>query len=130
MEMLPVTIALASALALIQIPMTFAVGIRRLGTGIQFWDEGDITLRRRMRAHGNFTETVPITLIVLAAAEWSGTPDLLLWCIGGLFVAGRLIHYWTLLVSGFGNGRAIGMVLTFLGMGGFALCALYYQLLG
>lgn len=43
-----------------QVVITNVVGYRRLKTDIHFLDGGDITLTRRMRAHGNFTETVPI----------------------------------------------------------------------
>jgi hypothetical protein len=115
----------AGVFALIQVPMTIAVGYRRLRTGIQFLDEGDAVLLRRMRAHGNFTETVPITLIVMAAAEWRGAPVWLLLAGGCSLLCGRAMHYVTLLRSGFGIGRAIGMVLTFLPMTAFALCSLW-----
>jgi len=42
---------------------------RRVQTGIQFMDGGDQTLLRRMRAHANYTETIPIVLLAMAAAE-------------------------------------------------------------
>ncbi|MEP3048437.1 MAG: MAPEG family protein [Roseibium sp.] len=111
---LSVTLLFVAVLALFQIPITIAVGLRRLQTNISFWDDGDEALQRRMRAHGNFIETVPIILIAMAAAEISGAPALLLW-VGGLsLLIGRIVHYWTLIKVGWGNGRAIGMLLTFL----------------
>lgn len=104
-------------LAVVQVPMTVAVGFRRARTGIQFLDGGDLVLLRRARAHENFTETVPITLLAMAAAEWQGAPGWLLVACGATFVAARALHYVTLLRSGFGIGRAIGMACTLLVMG-------------
>ena len=54
-----VTIIFIALMALIQLPMTVFVGVYRVKTGIRFMDGGDQTLMQRMRAHGNFTETVP-----------------------------------------------------------------------
>ncbi|WP_298821010.1 MAPEG family protein [uncultured Roseibium sp.] len=108
----PVTLVFIALLALVQIPMTVAVGLRRLKTETHFLDGGDEMLLKRMRAHGNFTETVPIVLLAMAAAEYSGAPVALLWAGGCSLLLGRLVHYGTLVNSGIGNGRAIGMLLT------------------
>jgi uncharacterized protein len=78
---------------------------------------------RRMRAHGNFTETVPITLLAMAAAELAGAPHWLLWVGGAVLLAGRSLQLATLVRTGWGIGRAIGMILTFVPMGGFGLFA-------
>jgi len=109
---LPVTVIFIALFAFLQIPATVAVGLRRAQTGIQFLDEGDQVLLKRMRAHGNYTETVPMALLAMAAAELSGAPSLLLWSVGGALLIGRLLHYGTLVTTGFGTGRAIGMLLT------------------
>jgi uncharacterized protein len=52
--------------ALIQVPMTLAVGLRRRAVGVSFLDGGDDALLRKIRGHANFTETVPITIIAMA----------------------------------------------------------------
>jgi uncharacterized protein len=109
--------------AVIQVPITVMVGYYRLQTGVYFLDGGDQTLMRRMRAHGNFTETVPITLLAMAAAELAGAPHWLLWGGGAVLLAGRSWHLATLVRVGWGIGRAIGMILTFVPMGGFGLFA-------
>ncbi|MES0809777.1 MAPEG family protein [Roseibium sp. SCPC15] len=109
---LPVTLVFIALFALLQIPMTIVVGLRRVQTDTHFLDGGDQTLLKRMRAHGNFTETVPISLLAMAAAEIAGAPHLLLWAGGCALLLGRLMHYGTLVNSGFGNGRAIGMIFT------------------
>ncbi|MCR9058134.1 MAG: MAPEG family protein [Rhodobacteraceae bacterium] len=109
---LPVTIVFVAIFALIQIPMTVAVGLRRLQTDVQFMDGGDNILLQRMRAHGNFTETVPIALLAMAAAELAGAPQILLLAGGIALLLGRMLHYATIVTTGFGIGRAIGMLLT------------------
>ncbi len=59
-----------------------------LGTG------GQAALERRIRAHGNFAEYCPLTLLLLAMAELRGAPSIVLHalCIG--LLAGRLLHAW------------------------------------
>lgn len=116
---LQISALFAGLFALAQIPLTVAVGYRRAKTGIQFGDGGDTVILRRMRAHANFTETVPITLLAMAGAESLGAPDGLLLAGGCSLVLGRTLHYMTLVRSGFGIGRAIGMVLTFGAMAAF-----------
>jgi len=110
---------------LLQIPLTVMVGYRRARTGIQFFDGGDPTLLRRMRAHGNYTETVPIVLLAMLAAEFTGAPAWLLWAGGTSLLVGRLMHAAILILKGWGLPRAIGMILTFVPMLGFgAWCIL------
>lgn len=121
---LSVTLLFAAVFALIQIPMTVTVGIRRAKTDIFFWDGGDETLQKRMRAHCNYTETVPIVLIAMAAAEIAGAPAWLIWAGGLSLLLGRLIHYQTLVTVGNGNGRAVGMLLTIAPMAVFPLYVL------
>ena len=105
----------------LQIPLTVMVGYRRARTGIQFFDGGDQILLRRMRAHGNFTETVPIVLLAMLAAELSGAPAWLLWAGGVSLLVGRLMHAAILILKGWGLPRAIGMILTFVPMLGFGV---------
>lgn len=122
---IPITVLFIGLFALIQIPLTVMVGYRRVQTGIQFLDGGDQTLLRRMRAHGNFTETVPIVLLAMAAAEITSIPHWALW-VGGLsLLIGRVMHAAILITKGWGNPRAFGMVLTFLPMAGFGAWAVY-----
>jgi uncharacterized membrane protein YecN with MAPEG domain len=109
---LPVTALFIAVFALLQVPMTVVVGLRRAKSGIQFLDGGDETLLRRVRAHGNFTETAPMSLLAMGAAELAGAPEMLLWSVGGALLVGRILHYGTLVTSGFGIGRSIGMILT------------------
>lgn len=119
MSHLQITTLFVGLFALLQIPLTIMVGFRRVQTGIQFFDGGDQTLLRRMRAHGNYTETVPMVLIAMAAAEVSSMPHWALWVGGISLLLGRLMHAAILITKGWGNPRAIGMILTFIPMAGF-----------
>ena len=109
--LIPTTTIFIGLLAIAQVPMTVMVGYRRLKTDIHFQDGGDVTLLRRMRAHGNFTETVPIVLIAMAASELSGLASWMLWLGGASLVAGRLVHAITLVTVGWAPTRALGMIL-------------------
>lgn len=122
------TVFFVGLFALVQVPLTMMVGFRRLQTGVRFLDGGDEVLLRRMRVHGNFTETVPIVLLAMAAAEIAGAPGWALWAGGLLLALGRIMHGVVLIAQGWGNGRAIGMVLTFLPMAGFGSYAMYSAL--
>lgn len=121
---LPVTSLFIGIFVLLQIPLTVMVGYMRAQTGIQFFDGGNQTLLRRMRAHGNYTETVPIVLIAMAASELTGAPAWLLWTGGVSLLVGRLMHAAILVLKGWGLPRAIGMILTFVPMLGFGIWCL------
>lgn len=125
--MIYTTILFIGIFALIQIPLTVLVGFRRVQTGIQFMDGGDKQLLQRMRAHANYTETVPITLLAMAAAEFAQAPDWLLWTGGSSLLIGRLMHATILVVKGWGLPRAVGMVLTFIPMALFGGWCLFHS---
>ncbi|MBP7080286.1 MAG: MAPEG family protein [Rhodocyclaceae bacterium] len=124
----PITVLFIGLFALIQVPMTVMVGYRRVQTNIQFFDGGDQTLLRRMRAHGNYTETVPIVLLAMAASEVSGISHWALWAGGVSLLVGRLMHAAILVTKGWGNPRAIGMLLTFAPMVGFGAWSVHQGL--
>jgi hypothetical protein len=117
---LAITPLFVAVFLVVQVLITNVVGYRRLKTGIHFLDGGDVALTRRMRAHGNFIETVPMALLGMLTAELTGSPATVLWIGGALLLSGRLWHYWVILARGWGNGRALSMILTFAAMLDFA----------
>ncbi|MFM2119363.1 MAG: hypothetical protein RL722_831 [Pseudomonadota bacterium] len=117
-------------LVLMQVALTFIVIARRHGAKVSLMDGGDPALLRRIRAHGNFTETVPITLLAMLVAEWTGAPAWLLWAGGGALLLGRGLHASSLIRRGMGAGRGAGMVLTFIAMVTFAVWDLQHVLAG
>ena len=106
------TLMFIGVFALIQVPLTVFVGYRRAKTGVQFFDGGDQVLLRRMRAHGNYTETVPIVLLAMGAAELTGMPHWAVLAGGTSLLVGRIMHAAILITRGWGLPRAIGMILT------------------
>lgn len=49
-------------------------------------------LLRAIRVHGNFSEYVPLGLLLIAASEKLDAPSLLVHSLGCLLVLGRLVH--------------------------------------
>jgi uncharacterized protein len=119
-----ISLVFGALLALIQVFLTLAVGIRRRTVGVSFYDGGDDLLLRRMRGHANFTETVPMAILAMAAAEVFGVAEAVLWTGGGLLVFGRLAHYWAVLNIEAGAVRFLIMLFTLVPMAGFSILAL------
>lgn len=118
MAAITITPFFVAVFVLAQIPLTFMVGLYRTQHDIHFLHGDDVTLLRRMRAHANFTETVPISLLAMLTAELTGMPRWGLWTCGLFLVAGRVMHLVQLLINGWGLGRSLGMILTFSAMAG------------
>jgi uncharacterized membrane protein YecN with MAPEG domain len=69
-------------------------------------DEG--ALQRKVRAHGNFAEYVPIALLLIIALELMQS-HWLVWLLGGTLTVARIAHAWGLVKTyGPSPGRAIG----------------------
>jgi uncharacterized protein len=105
----PVVAALCAALHCV---LTGLVVQRRRQTGIDFLDGGDRVLQRRIRAHGNLSETVPIALVLLALLELQGGGTPVLATLGALLLSGRIVHAWALVRADSKRARIVGMVLT------------------
>lgn len=120
---LPVTALYAGLLAILFVGLSLRVigGRHRAGLSL---GEGDRALLRRIRAHANFAEYVPLALILLGLAEGLGTPRWILHGLGLGLLAGRLAHAWG--VSGEPEDlrfRMAGMASTFTVIGlGAAAC--------
>ncbi len=116
-----ITLLLASVLAIAQVLLTALVIMRRVEAKVMFLDGGDAALTHRMRAHGNFSETVPICLLQIALLELCGAPVWMLWTLGGALVAGRTLHALSLLTNNAQWSRVTGMTTTMLVMCGGAV---------
>jgi len=79
--------------------------------------------------HANFTKAVPVSLIAMAGAKVAGAAPPLVVTGGLSLLRGRLLHYWVIRRHGWGNARAVPMVLAFLAIGGFALAILWQFLI-
>ncbi len=87
-----VTPLYAGILALIFVALSVRVIGMRRAARVAFGDGGDRRLLRRLRAHGNFAEYVPLGLILLGLAELQSMPGWMLHAIGLPLLLGRAAH--------------------------------------
>lgn len=106
----------AGLLGLVLLALSIQVVIlrRRHRVGI---GSGEVkALERAIRAHANFTEYVPLALVLLALLGIGGSvPDGVLHALAGTLVLGRIVHAIGLSRSaGTSLNRVVGTVLTWL----------------
>lgn len=89
---LPITLTIAGAAALLNIWIATRVGRVRLAQRVSIGDGGHEPLTARMRAHSNFVEYTPFFLILLALIEMARGPQLWLWAIAIVYILGRIVH--------------------------------------
>ena len=87
------------------------IGVRR-NRRVAIGDGADEDLARRIRAQGNFTEYTPLALVLILLLELGGAAAWQLHALGAALILGRIVHAWSLTAHS-GNGRLIGMSLTF-----------------
>ncbi len=89
----PVITAIAAAvLGLIFAALSGWVMAARLGAGVLHGDGGQETLSRRMRAHANFVEYVPLILLLVAMLECAGGSRIKIEILLLVLVIARLMH--------------------------------------
>ena len=104
--------------------LMFRVGQVRIGKKINMGDGGDKLMLSRIRAHGNFTENAPLTLLGLVALAFLGAHPIALHIFGAAFFIGRILH--AIAMSGkFIMGRLVGTLTTLLVYFGQALYILF-----
>lgn len=87
-----ITAFYASLAALLFVFLSARVIRLRVSEKVALGDGGDETLRRRLRAHGNFAEYAPLALVLMALAETQGAPAWILHVLGLLLLTGRSFH--------------------------------------
>ncbi len=87
-----ITTLYIAVLATYAIALGAVVSIHRAKSGISILHGDDIALAEKIRRHANFTENVPLALLVMAAAEAMGLGATWLHGAGLLLLAGRLVH--------------------------------------
>jgi uncharacterized membrane protein YecN with MAPEG domain len=113
----PLYAALAAAMMIV---LSLRVIRARRGRGVALGDGADEDLARRIRAHGNFTEYMPLALVLILLLELGAAPAWQLHLLGAAMILGRIVHAWSLAARS-GNGRQFGMILTFLVLAAGAL---------
>ena len=105
----------AALAALLVVVLALRVMLRRKSALIGIGDGGDHELAKRIRAHANAVEYLPIALILLLLLELNQTQPLLVHAFGITLLAGRVLHAAGLSrTSKVSIGRAVGIVLSIL----------------
>jgi len=125
--MLPLTSLLASILALFYFWLSIEVIKRRRRHRVLIGTGGESDLEWAVRAHANFAEYVPITLLLYACAEVNQTPWWLLAMFAVMLLVGRAVHaYGFLYAKERVDLRITGMQFTFLTLTGLAFWNIGY----
>ncbi|WP_131795357.1 MAPEG family protein [Fluoribacter gormanii] len=116
--MYPVTTISSSLLALAYVYLSIYVVTLRRKHKVSIGSKECVDLEMAIRAHGNFGEYVPLTLILLFCAEVNKANWLILSILVFLFILGRLFHAYAFLQKKHHlKFRVRGMMLTFGVMG-------------
>ena len=124
MIVLPITLTIAGAAALLHVWLSLRVSRLRRPLKIGVGDGGNEVLARRMRAHGNYAENMPIFLVLLGFLELATGGSLWLWGAAILFVLARIAHAFGMDRPGANPLRVGGIAISWLvllGLGGYAI---------
>jgi uncharacterized membrane protein YecN with MAPEG domain len=90
--MLKITAIYAAILTFVYVKLTLNVINLRRQNQVSLGDGGREDLQQAIRSHGNFTEYVPLGLILLACLEANHIHWTIVLLLGGVFTTGRLYY--------------------------------------
>jgi hypothetical protein len=125
---LPITLTIAGAAAILHVWLSLRVSRLRRPLKIGVGDGGNEVLLRRVRAHGNFSENVPIMLVLLGFIELATGGNLWLWGAAILFVLARIAHAFGMDRPGANPLRVGGIAVSWtvlIGLGVYAILLAY-----
>jgi uncharacterized membrane protein YecN with MAPEG domain len=122
----PVSFLYAGLLGLLLIALSVQVVLARRRYKVRLGAGTDDGMQQAVRVQANFTEYVPIAVLLLVFSEISGLPSAVVHGAGVLLVLSRLIHAWGLSQSpGRTFGRFYGTAGTWITILGLSLWLLY-----
>ena len=121
---LPITLTIAGAAAILHVWLSLRVSRLRRPLKIGVGDGGNEMLLRRIRAHANFAENVPLFLVLLGFLELATGGSLWLWGAAILFVLARLGHVFGMDRPGANPLRVGGISISWLVMLGLGIYAI------
>ena len=125
---LPISLTIAGAAAILHIWLASRVVRSRTPLKISVGDGGNEAVMRRMRAHANYAENMPVFLVLLALTELAGGNKWVLWGAGIGFILARIAHAFGMDRASLRLWRMIGMTLTtvlILVLAGYAIFIAY-----
>jgi len=123
--LLPITLTMAGAAALVNFWLSLRCARMRGATGIIMGDGGNTRLIARMRAHANYVEYTPFVLILIGLIEFAKGTQTWLWLAGIIYLFARILHAFGMEQSSPNKLRMIGTAGTMIVMLGLAGYALY-----
>jgi uncharacterized protein len=111
----PISALFTGLLAGMLVMLSGPVSFRRIATRTSIGPGNDPLLQRLIRTQGNFVEYAPMGVFAMFLVEAGGASDKIVWTIGGLLFAGRLIHAFGMMI-GITPARSVGMILTYASM--------------
>lgn len=115
----------AAILAILIVWLSLQVIKLRRANRVRFGDGNVAELQAAIRAQGNATEYIPVSLLLLLLLELGGAHWSLIHLGGIILVAGRVIHARGLLTNSL-RLRVLGMQITFLVIVALAIANLVY----
>ena len=120
---LPITLTIAGAAALLNILLGWRVGQRRMSEKVSIGDGGNERVVCRMRAHANFAEYTPFVLILIGLIELAAGSEIWLWAVGALYILARIAHAFGMDRPAPNPFRMAGIMITMLTLLGLGLYA-------
>jgi len=110
---LSITPIYAALLAVLYLTLTFAVIKGRYRLLVSLGDGGNERFNRLIRGHGNFSEYVPISLLLMAFAEIGGAGTMVIHGAALLLLGGRVLHAYAMALTAKNLSlRKAGMIMT------------------
>lgn len=123
--MMHITLIYAGLLGLLFLLLSFWVVKRRAQFRVMIGEGEAPEMLAAIRAHGNFAEYVPLTLLLMALCELAGVGSLWLHLGGVLLLLGRILHAIGIQIPRAPNmPRLFGTLFFWLSLGVFSVLAL------
>ena len=128
MYILPITLTIAGAAAIVNIWLAVRIVMVRLKAKVLIGDGGNALLTARMRAQSNYMEYTPLVLILIGLIELAKGTQTWLWAAGILYILGRIVHPFGMDKQTPHPLRGVGILTTWIvliGLAGYALSIPY-----
>ena len=128
MYILPITLTIAGAAAIVNIWLAVRIVMVRLKAKVLIGDGGNALLTARMRAQLNYMEYTPLVLILIGLIELAKGTQTWLWAAGILYILGRIVHPFGMDKQTPHPLRGVGILTTWIvliGLAGYALSIPY-----
>lgn len=122
---IPITAVFTGILAVMLAVISVRVTRLRQRKKISLSDGGDKEMTAAIRVQGNFTEYVPMALLLMGLLESAGAKHWIIYLFGALLVVARIAHAYAL-YTGFFPARVFGTATTWalIAIGGLLIIGL------